>query len=287
MNRSLLSRQCLLVGVLAFLIILLLSATTLASEGLPSRLTVDFGFDESGAQSRTLDMDYALTPKLRLALSASEYENSDYRSELHYIALASDPLAPVQLVLGYERWDSDGEFRVDTLNLLIGFNTEQWSLSINPIRRDIAINFINPRRSIKEVTFTATGLTISLGYFMVNGFQLGLRYSEYDYSENVARLDPQRSPSIIRFISPIALSQAQGLDDHNYYLDLGYPFEWLFLNMTLGQSQSAVDGSDSDLLVINSYIPLTDDWELAVGAGRQTLEGNAITFSNLGLSLYW
>lgn len=273
--------------MLAFLIILLLSATTLASEGLPSRLTVDFGFDESGAQSRTLDMDYALTPKLRLALSASEYENSDYRSELHYIALASDPLAPVQLVLGYERWDSDGEFRVDTLNLLIGFNTEQWSLSINPIRRDIAINFINPRRSIKEVTFTATGLTISLGYFMVNGFQLGLRYSEYDYSENVARLDPQRSPSIIRFISPIALSQAQGLDDHNYYLDLGYPFEWLFLNMTLGQSQSAVDGSDSDLLVINSYIPLTDDWELAVGAGRQTLEGNAITFSNLGLSLYW
>lgn len=258
-----------------------------ASDDLPSRLTIDFGFDESGAHSRTLDVDWAFVSKLRLALSASEYENSDYRSELHYIALASDPLAPLQLALGYERWDSDGEFRVDTLDLLIGFNTEQWSLSINPIRRDITINLINRRRSIKEVTFTATGLTISFGYFMVNGFQLGLSYSEYEYSENVARLDPQRSPTILRFISPIALSQAQGLDDHNYYLDLGYPFEWLFLNMTIGQSQSAVDGSDSDLLVINSYIPLADEWELAVGAGQQTLEGSAITFGNLGLSLYW
>ena len=267
--------------------LLLLSITALASDDLPSRLTVDFGFDESGAQSRTLDMDYAPASQLRLALSASEYENSDYSSELHYIALASDPLAPVQLALGYERWDSDGEFRVDTLDLLIGFNTEQWSLSINPTRRDIVIDLINPRRSTKEVTFTATGLTVSLGYFMLNGFQLGLHYSEYEYSENVARLDPQRAPSIIRFISPIALSQAQGLDDHNYYLDLGYPFEWLFLNMTIGQSQSAVDGSGSDLLVINSYISLTDDWELAMGAGRQTLEGNAIIFSNLGLSLYW
>lgn len=271
----------------SLVLLLLLSATAFASEGLPSRVTVDFGFDEDGAQSRLLGMDYALTPKLRLALSASEYENSDYNSKLHYIAFASDPLAPLQLALGYERWDSEGEFRINTLDLLIGFNTEQWSFSINPIRRDIAINLINPRRSIKEVTFTASGLTVSLSYFMVNGFQIGLSYSEYEYSENVARLDPQRRPSIIRFISPIALSQAQGLDDHNYYLDLGYPFEWLFLNMTIGQSQSAVDGRDSDLLVINGYIPLADDWELAVGVGQQTLEGSAITFSNLGLSLYW
>ncbi len=271
----------------SLLTLLLLSATTLASADQPSRLTVDLGFDENGAQSRTLNMDYALPPKLRLALSVSEYENSDYSSDLYYIALASDPLAPLQLALGYEYWDSEGEFRIDTLDLLIGINTEQWSLAINPIWRNIAINIINPRSSINEVALTATGLTISLGYFMMSGFQLGLRYSEYDYSENVARLDPQRSPAIIRFISPIALSQTLGLDDHNYYLDLGYPFEWFFLNMTIGQNQSAVDGRYSDLLVINSYILLPDDWELAVGGGQQTLENSAVTFGNIGLSLYW
>ena len=272
---------------IAGLILLQLSSATWASETLPSRLSLDFGLDEENGRSTTLDVDYALMAEFRLALSASRSESVDFDSERFRIALESDPLAPAQIGLSYESWDSEGEFTIDTIGALFSVYAEQWSLSISPVQRDIKIAATNWRGQPIEVSLSSTGLTLSLSHFMPNGFQVGLSYSLYDYSKDVTQLDPARRPVLTSFISPIALSQAQGLDDHNLYLDLGYLFETTFFGLTIGQSQSAVDEQKTHMVLINSAIPLTDEWELGVSVGRQKSEDDAITFGNMGLTLYW
>lgn len=273
-----------------------MSPAPFAGDGLPSRLSLDVGFADEGGRSSTLDIDYGVIPELRLALTASRSGNTDFDSDSLRIAVASDPLALMQIGLSYENWDSEGQFTIETKSLLFRFNAEQWGLSITPIQRNIEFAAFNRRRQPIEVDLTSKGISLSLSYYAPGGFQAGLSYTRYDYSKDVTLLNPVNHPVLARYISPIALSQAQALDDHNYYLDFSYQFEALFFSLTIGRSQSAVDDSITKIAMINSYIPLTDEWELSAGAGLQKQESEAsrrqeseasILFGNLGLSLYW
>ncbi len=267
--------------------LLSLASNAHAADNRPSQLTLEVGFDEQGNQSQALYVGSTLPRKLQLSLAVSRQKTSDSNAKQYAINLGSDPYAPLHLSIGYDHWQSGAGFEINSRNLLIGLNTEQWYLALGPIQRDITLAVLARPSVRREINFSATGFTRSLRYFTSSGWQMGFRYTEYRYTENLTRLDPVRSPRVVRLFTPHVLSQAQGLDSRNGYFDLGFPFKTLYVVLTLGQSQSAVDGRRTYIALIDHYIPLTETWEVGIGFGQQRFSGEKITFSNLALTYEW
>ncbi|MCF6217162.1 MAG: hypothetical protein L3J62_01250 [Gammaproteobacteria bacterium] len=257
-----------------------------------SSLTLEIGFDEQGNQSQTLYADSTLPHKRQLSLAASQQKNSNSNAKQYAINLGSDPYAPLHLSIGYDHWQSGAGFEINSQNLVIGLNIAQWYIALSPIQREIEIEVLARPGARRKISLSATGFTRSLRYFTASGWQMGFRYTEYRYTEyryteKLSRLDPVRSPRVVRLFTPHVLSQALGLDSRNGYFDLGFPFKTLYVVLTLGQSQSAVDGRRTHIALIDHYIPLTDEWEVGIGFGQQRFAAEAITFSNLALTYEW
>ena len=272
---------------LSTLFLLLISSAASASDHLPTQLTLELGFDELGNQSQALYTDSVLPHKLRLSLAASQQKNSNSNAKQYAINLGSDPFAPLHLSIGYDHWQSGAGFEINSQNLLIGINTEQWYIALSPTQREMTMEVRTRQRSRRTISFSATGLTASLRYFTPRGWQMGLRYTEYRYTENLTQLDPVRSPRVVRLFTPHVLSQAQGLESRHGYLDVGFPLKTGYMALTLGQSQSAVDGRRTHIAMIDHYIPLTEKWEMGVGFGQQRFAGDPITFANVALTYEW
>ncbi len=273
--------------VFTSLFLLLSNANTLAEGDPTSRLSLDISIDEQGSSNSTFDLNYAASPDLHLLLTASFSDNEFFGSNLFRIGLTTGSQEKTQFGINYENWDSEDDFVIDEVSLLLRLNGEYWGFSISPLYRTIKVAAVNRQQQKLMLSSDASGIDLGLSYLSDSGFFTTLGYRQYHYSKALSRLNLTAHPRLARFVSPIALSEAQGLNKHDYSLDFGYQFSRLYVGLLAAHSQSAVDDSDTNTAMLYSYIPLTNTWELSSSAGLQDSQEETTAFASLGLTHYW
>ena len=277
-------------GLLLFLYLL----TATVSAGLPSRVSLDSGSDHQGGRTTTFTLDYEVWDEWRLNLLTSRSKESigliDYTSDTVLLGAVSDPLAPFSFGLSFEHFDNEEQFIIDTVALMMSVNRDQWTFSLSPSSREIEIHGITLLGNEFEVEVKSQSLAVAFDYYFESGFQAGLSLAWFDYSEDVSRLNAESHPVIASYISPVALSQVQGLEKRNSYLDLGYAFNKWSIGLTFGSSESAVDESITKLSMVHASILLPSNWDLSLAAGQQRLEDvedSNVGFGSVGVGYSW
>ena len=279
---------------LSGLLLLLTLLAANASASLPSRVSLENGSDNQGGRSTTLFLDYEMWNKWRLNLLSSRSIESigpiDYTSNSSLLGVVSDPLAPFSFGLSFEHFDNEEQFIIDTVALMMSVNRDNWTFSLSPSSREIEIHGVTLLGREFAVEVKSQSLALALDYYFDSGFQAGFSLAWFDYSEDVSRLNAESHPVIASYISPVALSQVQGLEKRNNYLDLGYAFDKWIIGLTFGKSESAVDESITRLSMIHASILLSKHWDLSLTAGQQRLEDvedSQVRFGSVGVGFSW
>ena len=89
------------------------------------------------------------------------------------------------------------------------FNSTDWSFGLTPYLRNIDITRTNPSGRANNVSFDSQGLSVDLGFYGFERFFIHGRYINYNYSEDVSKLDVSSRPSLFLFFTPAALSFSQ------------------------------------------------------------------------------
>lgn len=273
------------------------SASASAAPLLPSQGSTTFQFDDDSAgYAVDLDVNLDATGKrfrMVLSQSADTSESADdseqnLDSKSYSFGLSSNPANPVEFSANYEDWGQDDTFSIGTLSGTVRFNSTDWSFGLTPYLRNIDITRTNPSGRANNVSFDSQGLSVDLGFYGFERFFIHGRYINYNYSEDVSKLDVSSRPSLFLFFTPAALSFSQGLEDSALSVAVDYSFNPVTVGIELSQSRSAVDDSLSNATSFSLTWPLSHKWGATTGGGWLNQENqDEIRFFSGSLHYRW
>ncbi|MCG7924173.1 MAG: hypothetical protein JAY67_01420 [Candidatus Thiodiazotropha taylori] len=257
-----------------------------------SSLAVNLGLDDADGWSRQLDLSLAgpLFSRFDFSYGKSHVESDQAQLETDYYSLGftTDPLAEVAISAGFEEWGDEDALTIETLWLGFTFNLGDLSVTLVPQQRDIRLQVSDwYRRRADHVDLESRDIGFMLSYFTADGWAFSGSYFNYDYSENVSRLDEDDR---VIYIFPLdTLDLASGLDDYRYSIGIGKLIGEISVDLDWSRSRSAVDGNYATVTSLLFDIPLNDQFSLNLMGGVQDVDyaEDKILFSNLGLTLFW
>ncbi|MCG8008634.1 MAG: hypothetical protein N0C81_13425 [Candidatus Thiodiazotropha lotti] len=259
---------------------------------LQSSLGVNLGLDDADGWSRRFDLSLAgpLYSRFDFSYGESHVESDQAELETDYYSLGvtTDPLAAVSISVGFEEWGDEAALTVETLWLGFTFNLGDFSATLMPQQRDIRLqvtDWYRPR--VDHVDLESRDIGLILSYFTADGWVFSGSYFNYDYSENISRLDEDYR--VISIFPLDTLDLASGLDDYRYSIGIGKLLGEISVDLDWSRSRSAVDGNYASLTSLSFDIPINDQISLNLMGGVQDVDyaEDKILFSNLGLTLFW
>lgn len=256
-----------------------------------SYVTVEAGADSAGSHDASADLDLATAAgnRLRFFAGTSRLEAEHDRIGVHTlrVGLASNPLNPIAFEGEYEWWGNRDDIEIGAWRLGVTWSGTQWSTRLLAEVRDIRL-FTRAVLApfIPHVDFDSDAWALALTYHASAAWDVTVRRREIDYSVPVSKLSTSRLAPYVFTATAFGLGSGllasrTGLETV-HYLDFGsLGFEW-------ERTDSAVDGTHSYLLAVNSSLLLDDDWSLLVRVGQFDAAGGGDTvFGSLGLSYAW
>ncbi len=275
-------------------LLLCASASLLASDELPSLLSVEWSAGDDGRRDRYLDIDLAIGgPRLLFSVAQMRIDNefSDYSTQSFLIGMVNDPLQVLNYGAELEQWGREGHITSITLRGFFAYNSLDWTLVVRPQWRNIVLSASDRCRRFPacpdEWQIESYGLRTDASYYWRTwGLALGL--SVHDYDRDLTPL--ATNPRAIRLFSPLALELAMGFEDYGISVGLRYAFPRALLSVDEYRSVSAVDGLASWLTNVRLSIDLERQWRLRLNGGllrMPDIDDGSTLYAGVGAVYSW
>lgn len=268
-----------------FLLFLSLTVPVLseAADTLPTQINLEKGWDSEQGRDYFIDADINLGgPRLSIGYgeSDSQYEATVLDTTTRQFSFSSNPLSDISTSMGYSEWGQEGEINIRSYRLDFVFNTGNWSLSVGPQTRDIEVHTL--LMFIPVIDMDSNGTNLGISYYGAR-WNIGLNYSEHDYSRNVAIL--ATDPRLGLIFSPVTMEHAYGFEKNRISTDFGYLLNWGSMGMDYLHSVSAVDDSVSTATAIYMRYKIDNNWNISLRGGQSdnSFSMQKTTFATLGL----
>lgn len=225
------------------------------------------GADE--AQDGYAELDLALSGGQRLIFGAGRSQlgsgGNRYQLDNYRLGWNSPYGSPFEAGLRFDYWGDPAELRTRSLALPLRWNHARGGFWLEPRFSWIDLytrSFPNQRRRFET---RSSAIEAGLDWYGQSGWDLSLQASQYQYADEVAKLD---SPLAQFLLNEITTSLSRGLPDRSAAIELGYTFgqgkarerDSLLRDVRLGLRYehlvSAVDNSRADATSVNLNLPL-------------------------------
>lgn len=291
---------------------------------LPSILTVSAGMDSDEGSDFYLDANVALMDGQRLSLAAgkinlapSDDTNSGLEPVNFLLGLSGKPDLQFPAGFEYEFWGEEGDITVESFRGTIGYNADNFSLSVTPQNREFEL-YLEDRDNVK---FYSKGISFNADISAMDPWLVSLGYTKNDYDfalleaiERFAQLVPRLSSANLPLLRNAHLIRRRliilqyrlavirqrfidvaNLDDRIYHAGLTYLLNWGDLGAYWIRSRSVVKDTDTDQpLMSDSYgmtatFDISQDWSIGLQLSNQTVESadSSVTAGRISLSHYW
>lgn len=239
----------------------------MAADTLPSRITLERGWDSADGKNYFVDADIDLAgPRLFLGYGESDSQSGStiLNTSTKQVEFSSHPLNDAVAAIGYSEWGQDGEINIKTYRLDLVLNTDNWSYTLAPQTRKIELHTLAAMRPILDID--SDGMNLAMSFYGADPFYLGISYSVHDYSRDVSSLATHPILSLI--FSAASLEHAYGFEKERLAGNLGLAFGWGSLGVDGTRSVSEVDNSVSTSIAASIRYKINRHWSINFRGGK-------------------
>ena len=254
---------------------------------VPNFLSLDYSKDNDHGKAFFLYANLGITTEDRLLLGIGKQdetvtgseENLDNKTFL--LGYNYMPHYRSQIGAEYERWGDSSKVDIDSLRIVLAFNTGDFAVTVTPEYRKINVN----NSSSCDETIESGSARIDLSIDLSSEYSLNAGYVSYDYNNNLTEMancvSNSEQLSVESRIDSVANDRevSIGLD---YYID-SETYGGSFL-----QAKTALNNLSYRSLSFFASTDKFDDWTLRISSSisKNTDDSSTITVSG-SITYYW
>ncbi len=257
-----------------------------------SEISIGGGLDSVGGWSRntalTLEAPAATLIFLSTGESNIESDRSSLRTRYWNAAFSTDPAQAVSVGIAYDKQDSDDAIDIDGISITLAFNTERFSFSLTPGRRDLSFSLNHRLRAKREAPIIdSRDILASASWFATTDWTISATYRSANYSKDMKRL--AADPRLQLALSPETLQLSTGLEKRRLTIGVQHYFPQLDTGLEWSRSLSAVDNSAADSTTLLASKALSRSWRIdaSTGISRTDYNADTIFFGNISVAYLW
>jgi len=255
----------------------------------PSSILFEYGQSTGRNEDIYTELDFGVGPNgglVRLGYGTNEVDTDrkGLLTETYYLAVSGFISNDMGLGFSYRSWGDSGDLMTRAFTGTASWYSQDSIYSLTGIVRNIELFTASPDPDNDRVTGTGNGIE---GGF-VHRFSPRLEFIAdalfYDYSLNMREFATYSSG----ILTNRALELGSSFLDSNYRLEVGYYFPMSRISGQWENSVSAVDGTDSNTLLLRCDLFARSGYQVYV-LGGHTLTSNDLTsnFGRVGLVYLW
>lgn len=166
--------------------------------------------------------------------------------------------------LFYNFWGKEEELTIHTWTLPVTFYLLDWTVGITPEHRDISLwtnNFSGVRH---KIGIQSKGIQTRVTHHRLFPFEWWIEYADYSYNRELSSLNTRLAALLF---SNTSLQLSSSFVDHRTAMAMRYHFDTVQLELSFGQSLSAVDGSHTDNFELSTLIKFSELFSIKLSAG--------------------
>lgn len=279
-------KGCLSQQWLSTLLVALLSANSFAAESFldyvskiddtpRSSLWMEYQTSDDDSTDFYLDMGLYLNSSGKLIIGIGESQIHDFNQSidttnynLHFIHQSENN---VDIGIGYSYWGNDDDLWTETVELLLAFHSENFSLRLQP--RFTTLNaFTAPlagRR--RHGDSDGEGLGVSISYYGIKDWIFTFSTTEYDYDADLTKFDTLLAQLIF---SNTTLLLSDSFLEKSRSFEIKKQFNNFDLGLLIGESTSAIDRSKVDTAAVNLESFINRNYSLFIETGKAEPESD-------------
>jgi hypothetical protein len=272
----------------------------LAGQASANSLTVSGLLDGDDGRSLSLLGRYAPVDSLTLGASLGHSQSKSQDSDEEFSGSNFGVSADVDFSAFFanasaQRWRDSGQLRSTSLHGELGWMSESGvAIAALVSNRNLQVSYTTTvlgQARERDVDFKGTGFGADLSYFGA-AWTAGLRFLDYDYGQNVARVraviessNTQRFPRLQQLISSMA-TRAAGAPDRELSVVVGRQFAHVALTADVQWQRDALTTDETRSAGLTLGFAPTKHFGVDVSAGAsKTEEADTIGWVGLALTL--
>lgn len=273
------------------------SVTGVPSEEQPAAptnsLLLEYGRSSGRNEDLYSELDFGVGPngglvKVGYGKNEVDARGTELFTETYYLGISGFISDTMGLGLSYQSWGDSGNLRTRAFSGTVSWYREASIYSLTGIMRNIEyytqFPLNSPAVNYESKTGTGNGIQGSYVHQFTDRFELIAEALFYEYSLNMREFGIY-SDSIL---TNRALELGSGFLDNSYRVELGYYLPAARVSAQWENSVSAVDGTDSNTVLLRCDLFSVSGYQLYALGGR-TMTSNDLTsnFGRVGVVLQW
>lgn len=262
---------------------------SLTPEPQDSSINLEYNIGQENSKNYYTELDLVVADDqhLQLGVGKSDVLTLTERVNLYNLTLGYNSRygAPFEFGLVYDYWGNTNDLWTNTLSIPLRWNTQNWSLSLQPQFMRIYLytqRFNRPRRLHRSNSRSLSG---SINYYGFNRWELGVSGSTYYYQADLSKLN---NPIAEFLFNDVTLLLSYGFPSSRIAGNIAYNFDSWRLGIKQEQTISAVDASKLYISSINTTFYLSNSFSLLMEAGYIGIENSApYNYFKLGTQIFF
>lgn len=256
-----------------------------------SILTVNYGDDDAGGNSISIEANLGLPDDYRVTLGGGDDFAADLRTETktstYHIGIATNPNKPIAGGIDYQQWG-----RVDSLT------TEAWRLNLDGRSDNLLVRVSTELKTVhvfstvgSQAEIDSNSYSLNLGYYAAGQWFFDFGYKTIDYDKDISNRGRYLYLlGLLGVLSPQTLQLLTTLDESQTSVTAGIDIGDDQLGIDWLSSQAVFESVSYTIISIYYDKILSDHWSANLRFGRQQTDSSKISdvdIYSLSLSYIW
>ena len=251
-----------------------------------SSLWMEYQTSDDDSTDFYLDIGLYLNQSDKLKIGIGESQIHDLNQSIdttnYNIHFIHQSEKNIDIGIGYSYWGNKDELWTETVELLLAFHNDNFSLRLQP--RFTTLNaFTAPlagRR--RHGDSDGEGLGVSISYYGIKDWIFNFSTTEYDYDADLTKFDTLLAQLI--FSNTTLLLSDNFLEKSNTF-EIKKQFNHFDLGLLVGESTSAIDHSKVDSTAVNLESFINPNYSLFIETGKAEPEsGDPSNYLTVGIN---
>lgn len=254
---------------------------------------LEYGRSSGRSEDFYGELDFGVGPNgglVRVGYGKNEVDTggNELFTETYYLGVSGFVSDTMGLGFTYQSWGDSGNLRTRAFSGTVSWYRQTSIYSLTGIMRNIEyfVQFPDPSPTVNFENRTGTGNGIQGSYVhqFTDRFEMIAEALFYEYSIDMRQFSVYSD----RILTNRALELGSGFLDSSYRVELGYYLPGARVSGQWENSVSAVDGTDSNTVLLRCDLFSSDGYQIYALGGR-TMTSNDLTsnFGRVGVVLQW
>jgi len=256
---------------------------------MPNSILLEYGRSTGRNEDIYTELDIGVGPNggvLRMGFGKSEVDTPtrELFTETYYLAVNGYVSEQMGLGFSYLSWGDSGDLKTKSFSSTVSWFEPDSIYSLTAIVRNIELFTQYTDPDIDRITGTGNGIEGAYVHRFTDRLELVTDVLFYEYSLDMRILSDLSDETLTNR----ALELGSGFLDSNYRVELGYFFPESRVSGQLENSVSAIDGADSNTVMIRYDLFNQSGYQFYILGGR-TATSNDLTsnFGRVGIVFLW